>query len=392
MIGIKKVIYRILYPNSDFIKNVFRTNHDKRVLISYITAPFINSLRNKKTDLSVRHTNFFECLTAVQIFDSLGYIVDVITLNAKKKIDFSKYDVVYGMSINFEKSFDTQKKIKRIFYGTGCNPNWANNESLKKVRSFHDKTNIWAFSSARNCIDVIDKQLTLSDHIIVLGNDFTKQTYSMFDDKKERFSNLNCFFYNNPNIDIDKRDFATARKHLLWFGSAGALHKGLDLSIELALRHPDYVLHICGSNHGAEKEFWSYYEPIVKKSENIIDYGFVDLKSDDFHALMQQCAFAIFPSVSEGGSPALLTVMGNAGLIPLTSVRTGLDLPDYIPVLPEDKNELPEYERLLAYWETIPDTTLKTYSISLQKTISEKYSYENYKNNLADIIRSAIGI
>ena len=62
------------------------------------------------------------------------------------------------------------------------------------------------------------------------------------------------------------KDFALCRRNILWFGSAGLLHKGLDIAVDFVLSHPEFTLHICGSSSG-EKDFLDYYMPKIKNSK-----------------------------------------------------------------------------------------------------------------------------
>ena len=383
-IGVEK--HKIIVLKELLIENVFSQSYEKRALISYIISPFIFGGDFKK------HTNHMECLTAARIFDSLGYIVDVVNCDADVQIDYSGYDVVYGMADNLERSFEYEEGMIRIFYATGCNPIYSNVETLKRSREFIKHGRGFAFSSTRFIEGNQEKQIFLSDQVIVLGNEFVESTYTRFDDNNSswRYSRLNAFFYNNENINVQDKNYSDARSHFVWFGSSGCLHKGLDLAIQLALDHPEYTLHICGARHKEELEFWDYYQSFVNEADNIVEHGFLNVASKEFSDLMMKCGFAIFPSVSEGGCPALLTVMGNGGLIPLTSVRTGLDLPEFIPVLRQEQNSLQEYEKLIEYWSTFSDNHLREISIALKEYVCKNYTYESYKYCLEQIIRKVL--
>lgn len=289
-------------------KNVFNAEHRKRrVLISYITSPFIN-----KNDFS--HTNLLECYTAAEIFNELGFCVDVIDYNSNKKINYSKYDVVYGMGMVLEKSFYfNKKKIKKIFYATGCNPIFSNVETLLRVRDFYNSHGVMLLESSRLIEQGCYLQTFLSDGVIVLGDEFVLNTYQNYDKNGiERFRNLAAFFYDINDIDISAKNFSEANKHFLWFGSSGAIHKGLDILIDIFFKRQDIYLHICGLSEN-EKGFLNYYNKVFLQSKNIINHGFVNIKSEEFNNLMNKCAFVISPSVSEGGSPAILNVVANGG-------------------------------------------------------------------------------
>jgi hypothetical protein len=57
-----------------------------------------------------------ECYTAAEIFNELDYVVDVINFESNKKIDYKKYDVIYGMGKALENSFYfNDKPLKEYF-------------------------------------------------------------------------------------------------------------------------------------------------------------------------------------------------------------------------------------------------------------------------------------
>ncbi len=378
---VKIIIKKLLIPFIKPLRNVYKTNYKKSVLLSYITTPF-------KLANNYGHTNWMECKTAADVFSELGYNVDVIDFYREANIQYDKYDVIYGMGMNLEKSFDVNKKIKRIYYATGCNPSYSNIETLKKSRIFYEKSQMFGYGSIRLTAFPEIKQCILSDKVIVLGNEFVRSTYTRFDEEhSDRYVNLNCFFYKNSNIAI-KKDYNKVKRHFVWFGSSGCLHKGLDIAIELFSKRPDLYLHICGANPN-EKEFLKYYQPIIDRSPNIINHGFVNIQLKEFEELMNKCCFAIYPTVSEGGAAALLNVMGNGALIPITSERTGLDLPDEIKLV--NSNTIEEYSKIIDdYINNYDELKLQKLAELCCDYVCRNYSYDNYRTALKSIIREVV--
>lgn len=365
-----------------FKRNIFNSQYSKRVLISYMIEPFV-----KKNDFS--HSNLLECYTAAEIFNELGFCVDVIDLSSNKKIDYSKYDVIYGMGSPLERSFYfDKKKIKRIFYATGCNPIFSNINTLNRIRNFYNYNKKFLLSSTRYISTSFNLQLLLSDYVIVLGNDFVLDTYNKFDENgKDRYINLNAFYYDVYDIDISKKDFSESKKHFLWFGSSGLIHKGLDSLIDLFSERDDIFLHICGAPQ-TEKEFFDHYNQKLIKSSNIINHGFVDIKSDKFKKIMDKCAFTIFPSVSEGGAVSILNTVANGGLIPIITKSTGLNVEDFgIFIEKPDLNLVKDsIEKALS----LDLNNLRRMSILAKKDIRDNYTYNKYRQNLKNLIKKII--
>lgn len=365
-----------------FKKNVFKTNYQKKILLSYITDPFF--LKN-----NLAHTNLSECYAAAEIFHGLGFRVDVIDITSNKKIDYSQYEIIYGMGKPFESSFFfTDRPLKRIFYATGCNPIYSNVETILKIRDFYISHNKLVTTSSRSTEKNPNLQVLLSDKVIVLGGSFALNTYKEIDKSgEERYVNLNAFFYDTYNADLTKKDFREAKKHFLWFGSSGLLHKGLDILIDIFSARKDICLHICGASNN-EKEFFDFYTPILKKSENIINHGFVDIRSNKYKEIVDRCAFTISPSISEGGSPAILNTVANGGLIPIVTKASSLDIDDVGIIIEVPKLDYIKYaiEKAL---ELNAEQILKMSTLAKEK-IRNNYTFNEYKKNLERLIKNSI--
>lgn len=360
------------------LRNVFNSNFKKNVLISYLTEPFIKGINNG-------HTNLTECFTAAEVFHELGYLVDVIYLDdTESEIDFSKYEVVYGQSLAFEKSFAAKNtdKIKKIFYSTGTNPFYFQKVSGRCVYDFYKKTGLMLPESGRLYNSVGPLQSICSDAIIVLGNDFSKNTYKEVNPLLDCYS-LNLFYFDVYDIDLTNKEYSKAKKHFLWFGSSGLLCKGLGLCIDIFSQREDIVLHICGGTI-YETKFWDYYRPKVNESKNIIDHGFVDIKSDVFQQIMNTCAFALFPTVSEGGAGALLNVMANGGLIPIATKGCSLDIDEFGFVIEEVTSQ--NVERAIRDAMELTDEALMVQSKLTKQIVRSVYTLDNYKKNLKKLV------
>ena len=364
----------------DILRNVYGSTSRKRALLSYITSPYLEPE-------SLGHTNRIECRAAGDILHELGYQVDVVDFYADSSIRYEDYEVIYGMGRNLEKSFACSKPMRRIYYATGACTIFSNMETLRKSRAFHGRSGMFALGSVRYTAMSQDAQHLLSDRVIVLGNAFTKGTYLRFDADDSRYSNLDAFFYRTYTPDIKGKDFGEARRHFIWFGSSGLLHKGLDTAIDVFLRRRDLFLHICGANKG-EAEFFKFYGPLIAGAGNITDHGFIDIQSEEFRRLMDTCAFAIYPSVSEGGAPALLTVMGNGGLIPLACESVGLDMHPEIGYV--RANDSGGYLEAIEKLSSMDDEELRTLSGQIMRDTCRRYTIGNYRKSLKVIIKNSL--
>lgn len=324
VIAIKKIAQLLKH---DVLKhpvdNYFKKNYSKRVLISYITKPF-------NSGIELTHTNFIEVLEIAKIFNSMSYIVDVVDYNYEGYIEYDKYNVIFGFGEPLINSFhfDLSKEVKRIYYGTGMHISIQNHNTLKRIFDVKNKKGMWILESGRIVDKAWSEQTTLVDAMIVLGNDEVKKSYQKYFDK-EIFS-ISPSFYNVCDYKeiISSKNFEEAKNNYLWFGSNGLIHKGLDLLLETFKSFPDLHLHICGPID-SELKFKNVYYDELYKTSNIHTYGFVKIDTELFKDLLNKCAFIIYPSCSEGGSPSIINVCGNGGLIPILTKEVTLNTNDF---------------------------------------------------------------
>jgi hypothetical protein len=305
----KKLIY--LHSERKHKKNLFKKKFNKKVLISYIVFPYYINNNN--------HSNSLEMKTIAKLFHDLGFTVDIIHYTNSKKINYSKYNVIFGFGNPFENSFShNSSELIRIYYATGAHVFHQNPAEVNRVSQFNKKY---------NC-KLLPKRLTpwtwtlstsFSDYLIVLGNKWTVSTYARYTFKPIYSLNATALF--NKSFKYGELDIEKVKTSFLWFGSSGLIHKGLDLCLDFFSSKPDLTLHICGIY---ESDFF-----LVMKSyldcENIHFHGFIDVMSDKFLEITSQCLFSILPTCSEGQSTSLLTTM-SVGLIPVASRYTGLDI------------------------------------------------------------------
>ena len=360
-----------------FKKNAFNTKFNKTALVSYLSDPFVSGIQNK-------HTNHLECAFAAKTLSEMGYNVDVIDFDHHKKIDFKQYDVIYGFGHQFEQSFyDLSFKGKRIVYSPGCNTVYSNLVSCLRLKDFINSGGILNPKLIRTTNDAWPLQKYLSDAIICLGNEFVLNSYKdPFEQTK--YHQINCFPLDcNPAININQKDFSTAKYNLLWFGSQGSVHKGLDIVLHLVEKNPKLKLYIRGLNLKHEHVILEKFQHLIRNNQVDVKQH-VDINSPEFVTIMQNCGGVIFPSASEGGAAALLTVMAHGGLIPIITKACGLDI-EHLGFIANETTQESVEAQLNQYLEK-PDTELYALSQKIKTEISTTYSVANYQNTLKNIL------
>ena len=362
-----------------FRKNVFKTNYQRHALIIYITRPFIGKM-------DYRHTNYLECYTAAEILSKFRYNIDVIDCNINQKINFEKYDVIYGMGSMMEKAFfqKLKNKVCTIFYGTGLNPIVWNAKTTLRIRDFRERHGILLWDSSRLIPHPVNAQVLLSNAVVALGDSYNFNDYIETDKRgASRYHQIQSFYYDCYDIDLNKKNFNLARKNFIWFGSHGAIHKGLDILLDIFSVMKDVNLHICGINP-YESDFQSYFSNLLSKHENIINHGFVNLRSEQFRTLMDQCGFVILPSCAEGGSPSVLNCAANGGLVPIISKDCGLDIDEYGWVL--DYPDIKLFTDAINHVKESSSEDLKSKSVRIKEYVRSFYTYDRYQQCLKKIL------
>jgi hypothetical protein len=365
------------------IINYYKTPYTCNALVSYITDPFRN-------EINLSHTNSFESMEIGRAISEAGFNVDIADYDYEGKIDYSRYNFIFGFGEPLINSFyKRRKKIITVYYGTGMHINTQNNNSLNRIMEVFDKKGVWLPKSGR----IVDKswsiQTKLVDAMVLLGNEEVTKTYSPY--FKGKTYNIPASYYNIVNFTeiISSKDFNKAKKHFLWFGSSGLIHKGLDLLLEVFVKRKEIHLHICGPLEG-EPEFKQTFYNELFKTANIHYHGFVLLNSAIFKELLQKCAFVIFPSCSEGGSPSVLNVCGNGGLVPLLSKEASIDTGDFGFVF--DKINIEAIGTVIDQVLQLHDQEIKERSIKCYEAISKRHSQTNYASELRKCINEISGI
>jgi glycosyltransferase involved in cell wall biosynthesis len=365
------------HPKAVFLTNVFKTDHQRKVLVSYISAPFIHGQKSV-------HTNYIECYFAAQIFNELGFCVDVIDFNSEYIPDYSKYGVIYGFGTPYEKSFyDPSFTGIRIIYSPGCNTVYSNIVSSLRLKSARKKLGYFPARLSRVTNDAWPLQKYLSDAIICLGNAFVADTYGKENLEMPIYS-LDLFHLKpDTEIDLSDKDFGAAKFHLIWFGSQGSIHKGLDIALEIIEKNSGLTLHVCGYDQKNEPEILTLYKTIFDGGR-AINHGFVDINSPKFKDLMLQCGAVIFPSTSEGGAASIITLMANGGLVPVITKQCGLTLNNL--AFEAEKATVEDLDAQVQQYLLMDTVALKKRATELQQYAQSVHSYPLYQSNLRSII------
>ncbi len=381
-----KKIFPILYnyyiknKQNVIIKNYYKTKFSKCVLISYLSYPLIKGIK-------LSHTNSAECIKITETFRKIGFNCDIVDNQADIRIDYHKYDVVFGFGKVFENSFYSNRKIFKIYYGTGKHPYFSNMETIKRGLNVMEKKNEFLLESLRLIKEDYSLQTTASDTLLIIGGETDSSTYRKYTNNQINTINVSFFKIHDYLKIINEKNFLEAGKHFLFFSGSGLIHKGLDLLLEAFSRQNDLYLHIC-ADIKSEPKFENIYKDELYKTKNIHTYGFVNINSETFKKLITKCAFVILPSCSEAMPTSVVNVIGNGGLIPILPSASSINIDEL--TLPITDLTVESVVKSLKETQTMTNDKKKKISLKIGEFINNNYTIENFSKNIETILKNIL--
>jgi hypothetical protein len=298
---------------ANFIQNInWNPNnpHQKKVLFSYVFGYLFKNCNQNRSG-----TRDLECAVMIHEFINKGYCIDLIDCRDEvneSNIRMDKYDLVFGFGKAFNYLTNNGNNNKSVLYLTEKHPSFSLKKEKERIEYFKQRHNK-KIGLSRSNLYYKEEDFNNIDSIVYIGNSFDSNLIPV-DVPKFAIQPTGLL---NANYQYDKRNVSESKKHFLWLGSLGAIHKGLDLLIDVFMEQKDCTLYIAGLGQLDKKIL-----PNFEKSINIIDLGFVEIQSNIFLEIVNQCSFIILPSCSEGLSTGVITGM-NHGLIPIVTRETG---------------------------------------------------------------------
>jgi glycosyltransferase involved in cell wall biosynthesis len=294
-----------------------------RVLLSYLEYP----LRLPDDDpLFLGHSNNWESRAIADIFLKLGYQVEAINFSDRAFEPVGKFDVIFDIYANLGRLAPVlEKDTVKYLHCSGSDPYYQNAAELKRVLEVNRRRN-GSYSPKRVIAEPewTYKSLDAADACSLIGNEHTRRTYP-----EKYWQKMELVTVSASEIGAREKIFRNhvpEKREFLWFFGSGAVHKGLDLLLEVFAKHPQLQLHIVG-NIASEKDFFEIYKKELTATENIHFHGFLLPTSRKFQGLLKDIFCFVAPSCSEGISPSVVTCL-RLGLFPIISRDTGVTLPE----------------------------------------------------------------
>lgn len=354
---------------------------NKRALIAYIAQPFYM----KAEELKQGNSNRLQAVEIAKAFNRLGYIVDVVDWLDETFIPTNHYDVLFGMGDNFGRliPYMGDRTIK-IYYATGSY--WEFENAAEDARCEGLK--------ARRGIELrLPRRMTantwteIADAVIVIGN---QRVVSLYTPHNRRVFGIDNSAHLTARPDFDRKNFASARRNFLWFGSTGLLHKGLDLILEVFSELKELDLWVCGpleSQAECDRDLVRAYRQELFHTANIHPIGWISIYSSQFRELTEKCAFVVSASCAEGMSGGILDCIAR-GVIPMVSRESGIDT-DGLGVTFEESS-IAEMRRVVTDMANKPPNVCRRLAEEACKQASTRYILENFSRNIERILKTIL--
>ena len=265
---------------------------------------------------------------------------------------------------------------RKLLYLTGSYPRFMNEAENRRCRDLNERRGV-AYAPKRQLREVqFDAALELCDRALIVGNAVTVGTYPLKFREKLWPISVSASVYAAKAAGR----LAPKEREFLWFFGEGAVHKGLDLLLEVFARRTNWILNVVGSV-GTERDFVGIFRRELLETPNIRYHGFLNASSREFRQLVDRCFAFVAPTCSEGISPAAVTCMG-IGLLPIISRNTGVDLPDNVGRYLETCS-LSEIEQALEDVLSLTDVEVARQVAAAMEFAQTTYSRERYSTMAA---------
>jgi glycosyltransferase involved in cell wall biosynthesis len=321
---LKRLLRKITFRNKGVedhrILNYFPSGKAQKghVLVSYIP----DSLRYRKDDKRFkRHSNAWESFEIARIFNRYGYAVDAISWDDSSFIPERNYTVVFDIHRNLLRC--SSSGTYKIFHVTGSDPAFSNRAEQERIDALLRRRGVAVaprrYVSEKD-LELFHGNLETADSVTLIGNETTAATFP--DHLRHKMTLVTPTGSHLTTLrDPKKTDI---RNEFLWFNGTGAVHKGLDLVLEVFARNPKIVLHVVGP-YRKERDFTAAYADELTKCPNIFSHGFLSPSSRKFRKIAGNSLGFISPSCSEGISTSAITCM-QYGIVPILSRNSGIDV------------------------------------------------------------------
>jgi glycosyltransferase involved in cell wall biosynthesis len=347
-----------------------------KVLISYILDGF---LLDPDAAVPKTHTNIWMSVQMAEIFLDLGYAVEAIHFTNRSFLPQGNYTFFLDVRHNLQRLTPLlNSDCIKIMHIDSAHMLFHNFAEASRLLALQQRQSITLFPRR---FEIPNLGIEHADYATTCGNDFTIDTF--------RYAKKKIFKLPSPcgiQVNWPERKYDKIKQNFIWFSSSGSVHKGLDLALDAFKDLPDYQLTVCGPVERDADFVHAYYKELFETA-NIHTVGWVDLDSDRFRELTAACVAVLHLSCSEGGAPSVKMCM-HAGLIPIVSWETGVDVEDFGFIL--KACSIAEIQTTLAQVASLSNAVLAEKGRQAWEYARRFHTRENFSKEFRKVIKKIL--
>jgi hypothetical protein len=351
------------------------------VLVSYLPGPLLCGDDDRRLR---RHSNAWESREIAALFVMNGYAVDAISWDDTSFVPGRDYAAVFDIAVNLSRC--SRSGAHAFFHATGSDPLFSNMAERDRIDALKERRGVSV--APRRFVKEADVELfhgnlARADTVTLIGNGVTCATFP-----EHVRHTLHCVVPTGSYLSgIRDPHRIHIRREFVWFNGAGAVHKGLDLTLEAFARHPELVLHVVGP-YLKERDFAAAYAHELTRCPNIISHGFLSPSSRKFQEITRNILGFVSPSCSEGISTSAVTCM-QYGMLPVVSRNSGIDVTEDMGRVLE-RCTIDEIEETILSLADTPGNEIRRMIAFSQEYALKRFSREEFSRSMGSVISRAL--
>lgn len=305
------------------------------------------------------------------LLSDLGFAVDLYHCDKLVGLPRRDYDIVLGFGGSWRLLCRRNPSAIKILYCT---------EAPAFVTYINEMLAIRLAASGRPSITrsyryYSDEDYVKADYYFQMGQLNVELLQSVLACDPRRVHFISTYGLGFDTHQIQKK---TKANTFIWFGSAGAALKGLQLSIEAARHRPGIELLVAGCT---ENEF----ESCRSRPGNVRFLGRIEVPSPIFLDIMAKVGFLLLPTGAEGISTAVITCMYQ-GVVPITTRQANIK--DGCIVL--EAADLPSILRSIDFVTELNDEDFQARSTKASQIARTLYSPKQFRKSFEDALNEVL--
>jgi len=302
-----------------------------RILLCYLKEPVQWSGDDER--LNAGHPNEWDSWTIADILLELGWDVDVIDWDDWDFLPTNSYDAVIALDANGARltSLMGPNMPTLLLHLTTAAPDFNNAAEKSRLDALAKRRGATIRPMRQLAhVDGSEAALAAAQACTLTGNEWAASTYGS--QLRSKIHPIGVTTVPDAStVQFTTRENDRRKNDFLWYFGGGAVHKGLDITLEAFSSLNALTLNVVGDLESEPDFLWEYRRELFL-TRNIHYHGYLTTHSDERRRVFAESSFVVAPSCSEATSTAVAVCMAS-GLIPIVTPETGISLPQGVGIV-----------------------------------------------------------